>query len=216
LARTASTISYLKICDNAVNMTQKIILASNNPGKIREIQSLLSGLEIEILPQGLFTQEEAEETGLTFLENALIKARHAASLSGMPAIADDSGLEVDVLKGAPGVYSARYAGATASDDDNNAKLLRQMANVEDDRRTARFRCVMVYVSHARDDNPLIAEASWEGIILRETRGKNGFGYDPLFFVPEQGCASAELPPEVKNQLSHRGQALRMLVNILAT
>jgi XTP/dITP diphosphohydrolase len=196
-------------------MPQKIILASNNPGKIREIQSLLSDIDIEILPQGLFTQEEAEETGLTFLENALIKARHAAHLSGMPAIADDSGLEVDALKGAPGVHSARYAGATASDEDNNAKLLREMANVEDDKRTGRFRCVMVYVSHARDDKPIIAEAAWEGIILRETRGNNGFGYDPLFFVPEQGCASAELPPEVKNRLSHRGQALTILANILA-
>ncbi len=192
-------------------MTNKIILASNNLGKIREIQSLLSGLAIEILPQGLFFKEEAEETGLTFLENALIKARHAAKLSGLPAIADDSGLEVDALKGAPGVYSARYAGPNATDDDNNAKLLKEMAGVEDDKRTARFRCVMVFVRNAEDDNPLIAEASWEGRILRETRGNNGFGYDPLFFVPDQGCASAELPPNIKNRLSHRGQALQTLV-----
>ncbi|MEI7866326.1 MAG: XTP/dITP diphosphatase [Candidatus Methylumidiphilus sp.] len=192
-------------------MTNKIILASNNPGKIREIQSLLSGLDIEILPQALFTQEEAEETGKTFLENALIKARHAAKLSGLPAIADDSGLEVDALKGAPGVYSARYAGPNASDDDNNAKLLKEMASVEAGKRTARFRCVMVFVRNAEDDNPLIAEASWEGRILRETRGNNGFGYDPLFFVPDQGCASAELPPDIKNRLSHRGQALQTLV-----
>ncbi|MFZ4701180.1 MAG: RdgB/HAM1 family non-canonical purine NTP pyrophosphatase [Candidatus Methylumidiphilus sp.] len=192
-------------------MTNKIILASNNPGKIREIQSLLSGLAIEILPQALFTQEEADETGLTFLENALIKARHAAKLSGLPAIADDSGLEVDALKGAPGVYSARYAGPNASDDDNNAKLLKEMASVEAGKRTARFRCVMVFVRNAEDDNPLIAEASWEGRILRETRGNNGFGYDPLFFVPDQGCASAELPPDIKNRLSHRGQALQTLV-----
>ena len=192
-------------------MTNKIILASNNPGKIREIQSLLSGLAIEILPQALFTQKEAEETGLTFLENALIKARHAAKLSGLPAIADDSGLEVDALKGAPGVYSARYAGPNATDDDNNAKLLKEMASVEAGKRTARFRCVMVFVRNAEDDNPLIAEASWEGRILRETRGNNGFGYDPLFFVPDQGCASAELPPNIKNRLSHRGQALQTLV-----
>jgi len=192
-------------------MTNKIILASNNPGKIREIQSLLSGLAIEILPQALFTQKEAEETGLTFLENALIKARHAAKLSGLPAIADDSGLEVDALKGAPGVYSARYAGPNATDDDNNAKLLKVMASVEAGKRTARFRCVMVFVRNAEDDNPLIAEASWEGRILRETRGNNGFGYDPLFFVPDQGCASAELPPNIKNRLSHRGQALQTLV-----
>jgi len=189
----------------------KLILASNNPGKIREIQSLLSGHDMEILPQALFTKEEAEETGQTFLENALIKARHAARLGGLPVIADDSGLEVDALGGAPGVFSARYAGAGASDQENNAKLLRELADVEDEKRTARFRCVMVYVRDAEDTDPIVADAAWEGRILRETRGENGFGYDPLFFVPELGCASAELPPEVKNSLSHRGQALRLLV-----
>ena len=192
-------------------MTQKIVLASNNPGKIREIQNLLSGYDMKILPQGLFTKEEAEETGSSFLENALIKARFSAVHSGLPAIADDSGLEVDALNGAPGVYSARYAGSTATDADNNAKLLKELVEVEDDKRTARFRCVMVYVSHAEDANPLITEGVWEGVILREARGHNGFGYDPLFFVPGQGCASAELLPEVKNQLSHRGKALRALV-----
>ncbi len=192
-------------------MFQKIILASNNPGKIREIQSLLSGLEIEILPQGIFFKEEAEETGLTFVENALIKARHAARLSGLPAIADDSGLEVDALGGAPGVYSARYAGPSATDAENNAKLLGELANVDDIKRTARFRCAMVYVRDAADAHPIIADAAWEGRILREKRGGNGFGYDPLFFVPALGCASAELPPDVKNQISHRGQALRKLV-----
>ena len=190
----------------------KLILASNNPGKIREIQSLLSGHDMEILPQALFTKEEAEETGQTFLENALIKARHAARLGGLPVIADDSGLEVDALGGAPGVFSARYAGAGASDQENNAKLLRELADVEDEKRTARFRCVMVYVRDAEDTDPIVADAAWEGRILTETRGENGFGYDPLFFVPEQGCASAELPPEVKNSLSHRGQALRVLVS----
>ena len=189
----------------------KLILASNNPGKIREIQSLLSGHDMEILPQALFTNEQAEETGQTFLENALIKARHAARLGGLPVIADDSGLEVDALGGAPGVFSARYAGAGASDQENNAKLLRELADVEDEKRTARFRCVMVYVRDAEDTDPIVADAAWEGRILRETRGENGFGYDPLFFVPELGCASAELPPEVKNSLSHRGQALRLLV-----
>ncbi len=192
-------------------MTQKILLASNNPGKIREIQSLLSGLAFEILPQGLFFKEEAEETGQTFLENALIKARHAAKLSGLPAIADDSGLEVDALNGAPGVYSARYAGPNANDDENNAKLLKEMENIDEDRRTARFRCSMVYVRHAEDENPLIAEAAWEGRILYELIGTNGFGYDPLFYVPSHACASAELPPDVKNHLSHRGQALRTLI-----
>ena len=199
------------LVENSV-MPQKIILASNNPGKIREIQSLLEGLNIEILPQALFIKEEAEETGQTFLENALIKARHAARLGGLPVIADDSGLEVDALGGAPGVFSARYAGAGASDQENNAKLLRELADVEDEKRTARFRCVMVYVRDAEDTDPIVADAAWEGRILTETRGENGFGYDPLFFVPELGCASAELPPEVKNSLSHRGQALRVLAN----
>ncbi len=193
-------------------MSKKIIFASNNPGKIREIQSLLSGYGVEILPQALFINEEVEETGETFLENALIKARHAARLGGLPTIADDSGLEVDALDGAPGVFSARFAGLGASDDENNEKLLRELAGVGDDKRTARFRCVMVYVRDAEDANPLIADAAWEGRILRETRGGNGFGYDPLFFVPGQGCASAELPPEAKNRLSHRGQALRTLAN----
>lgn len=192
-------------------MPQKILLASNNPGKIREIQSLLSGLAFEIIPQGLFFKEEAEETGQTFLENALLKARHAAKLSGMPAIADDSGLEVDALNGAPGVYSARYAGPNATDEANNAKLLKEMENIDEDRRTARFRCAMVYVRHAEDTNPIIAEAAWEGTILRAIKGNNGFGYDPLFYVPSHACASAELSPDVKNSLSHRGQALKALV-----
>ena len=193
-----------------LKILKQIILASNNPGKIREIQSLLEGLNIEILPQALFTNEEAEETGQTFLENALIKAHHAARLGGLPAIADDSGLEVDALGGAPGVFSARYAGV--GDQENNAKLLRELAGVEDDKRTARFRCVMVYVRDAEDTDPIVADAAWEGRILQESRGENGFGYDPLFFVPEQGCASAELPPEVKNSLSHRGRALRVLAS----
>ena len=197
-----------------LKILKQIILASNNPGKIREIQSLLSGHDMEILPQALFTKEEAEETGQTFLENALIKARHAARLGGLPVIADDSGLEVDALGGAPGVFSARYAGAGAGDQANNAKLLRELAGVEDDKRSARFRCVMVYVRDAEDTAPLVADAAWEGKILRKTRGENGFGYDPLFFVPEQGCASAELPSEVKNRLSHRGKALRVLASRL--
>ncbi len=194
-----------------MNMPKIILLASNNPGKIREIQSLLSDLDIEILPQGLFFKEEAEETGKTFLENALIKARHAAQLSGLPSIADDSGLEVDALGGEPGVYSARYAGPNAADHENNAKLLKAMEGLESSQRTARFRCAMVYVRSAMDANPIIAEAAWEGRILHELTGKNGFGYDPLFYVPNHACASAELPPDLKNQLSHRGQALRILM-----
>lgn len=191
-------------------MPQKIVLASNNAGKIREIQSLFEARDVEILPQSSFFQEEAVENGPTFVENALIKARHACRLSGLPAIADDSGLEVDALGGAPGVYSARYAGPGADDRANNEKLLQEMAEVESSGRTARFRCVMVYLRGAEDPSPLIAEGVWEGLILNELRGTNGFGYDPLFFVPEEGCSSAELAPDRKNRLSHRGKALRAL------
>lgn len=195
-------------------MTQQIVLASNNAGKIREIQALLAGLALEILPQSQFIQAEAEETGNTFLENALIKARFAASHSGLAAIADDSGLEIDALGGAPGVYSARFAGVGASDAANNAKVLRELAGVSDAQRSARFRCVMVYVQSADDPAPLVAEGVWEGRILQELRGDNGFGYDPLFFVESHGCSSAELPAAVKNQISHRGQALRQLAALL--
>lgn len=192
-------------------MAKQMVLASSNAGKIREIQALLSDSDLEILPQSHFTSVEAEETGLTFLKNALIKARHAALASGLPAIADDSGLEVDALGGAPGVFSARYAGGGATDADNNAKLLRELEAVEDSQRTARFRCVMVSLRDADDPEPLVGEGVWEGLILRGLRGTEGFGYDPLFFVPELGCASAELPPEIKNQLSHRGKALQALL-----
>jgi XTP/dITP diphosphohydrolase len=196
-------------------MTEKIVLASNNPGKIAEIQSMLAGRGMEILPQSVFVDFEAEETGLSFLENAILKARHAAHWSGLAAIADDSGLEVDALGGAPGVFSARYAGAGASDRANNAKLLRDLAGIPDERRTARFRCVMVYLRHADDPDPLIGQGVWEGRILQAPRGTGGFGYDPLFYVPETHCASAELAPEEKNRRSHRGKALRDLVAQLA-
>lgn len=196
-------------------MSRRIVLASNNAGKIREIQALLAGLDMEILPQVGFIREEAEETAPTFVENALIKARHAAKAAGLPAIADDSGLEVDALGGAPGVFSARYAGPGAGDAANNEKLLRALEGVAEEARTARFRCVLVYLRHAEDPSPVIVEGVWEGRILTELRGANGFGYDPLFWVPGFGCASAELPPEVKNQLSHRGQALRALAERLA-
>jgi XTP/dITP diphosphohydrolase len=193
---------------------KKILLASNNPGKVREIQAILADHNIEIVPQSAFAMPEAEETGLTFIENALLKARHAAKYSGLPAIADDSGLEVDALGGAPGVYSARYAGEGATDAANNAKLLRELQGVPDERRTARFRCVMVFLRHEHDPSPLIGQGAWDGVILREPRGAGGFGYDPLFFVPEQGCASAELAAEEKNRLSHRGKALRDLAGRL--
>ncbi|RTZ75928.1 MAG: non-canonical purine NTP pyrophosphatase [Gammaproteobacteria bacterium] len=195
-------------------MTQRIVLASNNKGKVREIGQLLAGREIEILPQSEFNIPEVEETGLTFVENAILKARNAAAHSGLPAIADDSGLEVDALRGQPGIYSARFAGPGASDADNNARLLQELANVPDERRTARFQCLMVYMRHEKDPTPIICQGTWEGRILREPQGENGFGYDPLFFVPEKGCSAAELPAEVKNVLSHRCQALRCLVEKL--
>lgn len=195
---------------------KKILLASNNPGKAREIQAILADHNIRVVPQSAFDIPEIEETGPTFLENALLKARHASQHSGLPAIADDSGLEVDALDGAPGVFSARYAGVGASDAANNAKLLLELQGVPEQQRTARFRCVMVFLRHAHDLGPLIGQGIWEGIILQEARGEGGFGYDPLFFVPEKGCTSAELPPEEKNRLSHRGKALRDLVKQIAS
>ena len=163
------------------------------------------------MPQSEFSVPDIEETGLTFVENALLKARNAAELTGLPAIADDSGLEVDALNGAPGIYSARYAGKGASDRDNLEKLLQAIKDVDDEHRGARFQCVMVYLRHAKDPTPRIFQGTWEGSILHEPRGDGGFGYDPVFFVAEKQCSSAELAPEVKNSLSHRGQALRKLI-----
>lgn len=188
----------------------KVVLATGNAGKVRELSALLADSNIEVLPQSGFNVPEAEETGLTFVENAIIKARNAARHSHLPAIADDSGLEVDALDGAPGVYSARYAGPNATDAINNARLLANLAGIPPERRTARFRCLAVFLRHKDDPAPIIAEGVWEGIILDALRGENGFGYDPLFYFPARGCTSAELPPEVKNRLSHRGQALRVL------
>ncbi|BBL69553.1 RdgB/HAM1 family non-canonical purine NTP pyrophosphatase [Methylogaea oryzae] len=189
---------------------ERIVLASGNRGKIREIQAILGEGRYTVLPQSDFATPEAEETGLTFVENAILKARNAAHHSGLPAMADDSGLAVDWLDGAPGVYSARYAGIGASDQANLEKLLEAMQDVPDEQRGARFICAMVFLRHAADPCPLVALGQWEGRILREARGDNGFGYDPVFWVPEQGRASAELPPDVKNRLSHRGQAVRAL------
>ncbi|WP_374087105.1 RdgB/HAM1 family non-canonical purine NTP pyrophosphatase [Methylomicrobium lacus] len=193
---------------------QKIVLASGNPGKIREIQALLA--EHPIVPQSDFSISDAEETGTTFVENAIIKARHAAKLSGLPAIADDSGLVVDALDGAPGVYSARYAGPGGSDLDNLQKLLRELEGVPEAQRSARFICVLAFMRHGADPTPIIAQGVWEGRILTRPAGSNGFGYDPVFWVPTHQCASAELAPEVKNALSHRGQALRNLTAMLKT
>ena len=195
-------------------MSQKIVLASNNPGKVREIGQLLADFDMQVSPQSEFNIEEVEETGLTFVENSILKARHAAACAGLPAIADDSGLEVDALKGAPGIYSARYAGSGATDEDNLYKLLAELKDVPEAERTARFQCLMVYMRHGTDPTPLICQGTWEGVITFEPQGENGFGYDPVFFVPTHNCTSAELPAETKNKLSHRGQALSALVDAI--
>lgn len=193
---------------------KKVVLASGNPGKVREIGEMLKDLGIEVVPQSEFDVPEAEETGTTFVENAIIKARNTAQHTGLPAIADDSGIEVDALNGAPGVYSARYSGPKADDEANNRKMLDELSGVADEERTARYQAILVYMSHAGDPTPLISQGSWEGRILEQARGENGFGYDPIFYVPEHDCSSAELSPETKNQLSHRGKALRELVSLL--
>jgi XTP/dITP diphosphohydrolase len=192
--------------------TQQIVLASSNIGKIKEIQAILA--EHLIVPQSVFNVTDAEETGSTFVENAIIKARHAAFQCKLPAIADDSGLVVDALSGAPGVISARYAGVGASDRDNVQKLLKELEDVPEERRSARFICVMVFLEHAEDPFPVIAQGVWEGQILYQPIGDNGFGYDPVFWVPEQQCASAELSAAVKNSLSHRSKALRSLTDLI--
>ena len=193
---------------------KNIVLASSNPGKVREINQLLAELDMHVVAQGDYGVMDAEETGLTFVENAILKARNAAAHTGLPAIADDSGIEVDALNGAPGIYSARYAGAGASDQDNLQKLLEALRDVPEAGRTARFQCLMVYMRHGEDPTPLICQGTWEGRILFEPRGENGFGYDPVFHVPTHNCSSAELEPAVKNTLSHRGQALRLLLAAL--
>jgi XTP/dITP diphosphohydrolase len=191
---------------------KKLILASNNPGKIRELRELLAPLEIEVVPQADLAIPEAEEPHATFVENALAKARHAAKLGALPALAEDSGICVDALDGAPGVYSARFAGEPKSDQRNNARLLESLANT--DRRAAHYYCVAVLVRHAEDPEPLIAEGEWHGEILREPRGAGGFGYDPLFLDPQLGRTGAELSVKQKNRISHRGQAMARLLERL--
>lgn len=194
----------------------KVVLASGNPGKLREFNRLLEDAHFDIVPQSEFEVPDAVEDGLTFVENSILKARHAAKLTGLPALADDSGIEVDALNGKPGIYSARYAGEHGDDEANNDKLLHELAEVAEEHRTARFRCCIVYMRHAEDPSPLIADASWEGRILFNRSGDEGFGYDPLFYVPTHECSSAELTPDVKNSISHRGIALRdMLQQLLA-
>ncbi|MFG6668139.1 RdgB/HAM1 family non-canonical purine NTP pyrophosphatase [Halomonas sp. HNIBRBA4712] len=191
-----------------------LVLASANAGKLKEFKQLLTPLMLDVRLQSEFGVHDVEETGLTFVENALLKAREASRVSGLPALADDSGLEVDALHGAPGIYSARYAGEPKSDARNNEKLLAALADCAEGQRTGRYWCVLVYLRHADDPVPIIVQRSWEGEVLAHPRGDNGFGYDPLFWLPEQGMSVAELPAETKNRLSHRGRALQGLVELL--
>jgi XTP/dITP diphosphohydrolase len=186
---------------------KRVVLASGNAGKLREIAALLDDLGYQLHAQSEFGVSEVAETGTTFVENAIIKARHAAQQTGLPALADDSGIEVDALDGAPGVYSARFAGASASDAANNALLVEKLQAVAPAERGARYRAVIVLMRHAADPSPLICEGSWEGVIQLQPAGDGGFGYDPYFFLPGLGCTSAELSAAEKNRLSHRGQAL---------
>lgn len=185
-------------------------------GKLKEFQQLLGKCGFEVIPQSDFNVSNADETGTTFVENAIIKARHACQQTGLASIADDSGIEVDALNGRPGVYSARYAGEGASDQQNNAKLLQELAGVPREQRTARYHAVLAYMRHADDPTPILCHGTWEGIILTEPRGENGFGYDPLFFVPTHNCASAELDKAEKNRISHRGKAMQELLSKIST
>ena len=193
-------------------MFDKLVIASDNPGKLREISQILAPLRIEVMPQSAFGVTQAEEPHGTFVENALAKARHAAGMTGLPVLADDSGLCVDALGGAPGVQSARYAGEPRSDERNNAKLLEALGERRD--RQAHYYCVIVVMRHAQDPQPLIAQGLWRGEILRAARGSGGFGYDPLFLDPQFGQTGAELAPASKNLMSHRGKALALLVDAL--
>jgi len=189
----------------------QIVLASGNQGKLREFTQLLAPLSIEVLTQSELGVSEAAETGLSFIENAIIKARNACAQTGLPAIADDSGIEVDALHGAPGIYSSRYAGEQASDADNIQALLKALNGVPASERNARFQCVVVYMRHAKDPTPLICQGTWHGQILMEAAGDGGFGYDPVFFVPETDCSAAELSAQQKHAISHRGQAMRYFI-----
>ena len=188
-----------------------IVLATGNKGKVKELAHLLGSHNINVVPQSNYQVEDADETGTTFIENAIIKARHAAEITGLPAIADDSGLEVDALNGAPGIYSARYAGSDASDDDNTNKLLAALEQTPDEQRSARFHCVLVYMKHHLDPTPIICHGVWEGTIAAKNLGEQGFGYDPVFWQQDLQMSSAQLPREIKNALSHRGKALAQLV-----
>ncbi len=191
----------------------KVVLASGNKGKLVELQNALDSFNVELIPQTQFDVESAEETGLTFVENAILKARHASKITNLPALSDDSGLEVDALLGAPGIYSARFAGLDCSDEQNNLKLLSELKDVASEKRTARFHCILVYVRHWQDPTPIICQGSWEGEIKTELQGVGGFGYDPLFFVPELKLSAAQLTKDQKSKISHRGQAIKQLNQI---
>lgn len=199
-------------------MNKKIVLATSNNGKVAEMQSQLYEFGFDVVPQSQYNFEEAVEDGLSFVENALIKARHACKHTGLPAVADDSGLEVDALDGRPGIYSSRYADGSEKegqgDAANNKKLLGALDN--ENNRAARFQCVIVYMQHEFDPTPIICQGTWGGIIAKQLKGENGFGYDPLFFVPELKCVAAELSPKQKKQLSHRGKAMAILKHHLKT
>lgn len=197
-----------------INTYPKVVLASGNAGKLREFNRLLNDARINVVKQSDYNVPEAIEDGLTFVENAIIKARNAAKHTGLPAFADDSGIEVDALNGQPGIYSARYAGEHGDDEANNRKLLHDMRDIPEEKRSARFRCCIVYMRHAEDPSPIIADASWEGRLLFAPSGENGFGYDPLFYVPTHDCSSAELHPDTKNAISHRGLALQEMLHKL--
>lgn len=197
-------------------MPKTVVLASGNKGKITELSSMLAPFSLKVVSQSEFDVPEVAETGTTFVENAIIKARHAAKITGLPAIADDSGLAVNVLDGAPGVYSARFAGANASDQDNIEKLLHDLTHVPAKKRQARFLCVLVYMRHADDPTPIICQGEWRGMIAETVIGSNGFGYDPIFWLPDLQSSSAQLNREQKNAISHRGKALKMLTGKLIT
>lgn len=195
-------------------MNKQWVLATGNKGKVKEMSELLNSFSIEVLPQSHFDVSEVPETGTTFVENAIIKARHAAKITGLPAIADDSGLEVDFLSGQPGIYSSRFAGENANDQDNIDLLLNKLEGVGEVQRSARFQCVLVYMRHALDPTPIICQGTWEGTITSQQNGGNGFGYDPIFWVQSDNCSSAQLTKQRKGELSHRGKALALLVEQL--
>lgn len=196
---------------DSIQPMNKIVLASGNQGKLREFTQLFSDKNIEVIPQNEFSVPEVDETGLSFVENAILKARNACKHSGLPSLADDSGIEVDALQGAPGIYSARFAGKGSSDQDNIEKLLTDLKDIPEQQRTARFQCVLVYMRHENDPTPQIFQGSWEGTILEKSSGNEGFGYDPVFYIPEKSCSAAELTREQKSELSHRGKAIQELL-----